>query len=133
MTIVENIENIDEIWDKLNMRLILQNKISVLENQNGLWSVTGAIATLLNIMSELSQLTKKSNLYYGGCFEQMISLLGNNRERKFISKCKTSSATKPEEWSRLVEFLKKEQDVRERLALLYKTKKCLVIEPKGKE
>ena len=113
----------------------MQNKISTLENQNGLWKVFGdeniafSITMLLNTMFELSSLATKfklkEELNYGGCFEKILSLLGNSRERNFISKCK--NATKPEEWERLVEFLKKEFDVRERLTQLYKSKKCLGI------
>ena len=61
LILVEKLENIDEIWDKLirsfvKMHLLLQNKISTLENQNGLWKVFGdenivlSIAMLLNTM-----------------------------------------------------------------------------------
>ena len=84
------------------MRLILQNKISALEKQNALWKITGdekigmAIAILLNIMSELKTLAERfrleEELYYGGCFGKLFSLLGNARERKFIGKCKDANA-----------------------------------------
>ena len=91
LTLVEKIEDIDEIWKKLiefygNMRLLLQNKISTLEKQNGLWKIEGdekiaiAIATLLNIMSELSTLALKfkleEELYYGGCLEKNSNSVG---------------------------------------------------------
>ena len=79
------------------MRLLLQNKISSLEKQNVLWETAGdekigiAIASLLNAMYELATLAKKfellEELYYGGCFEKILGLLGHTRERKFISKC----------------------------------------------
>ena len=58
--------------------------------------------------------------------------MGYSRERKFISKCKKSDEKKPETWNRLVEFLKVELGTRERLTLLYKSKKCLGIEQHGK-
>ena len=144
-TLVDKIENIDRIWEKLigsfgNVRLILQNKISALEKQNALWKITGdekigmAIAILLNIMSELKTLAERfrleEELYCGGCFEKLLSLLGNARERKFIGKCKDANAKKPEEWARLVVFLEKELGVRERLTILNKSKNCLGIDQK---
>ena len=146
LTLVEKIESIDEIWEKLisafgNIRLLLQNKISALEKQNGLWKVFGdekigiAIASVINMMSELSTLARKfkleEELYYGGCFEKILSLLGNNRERKFISKGKDSDAKRPVEWVRLVAFLQTELEMRKRLTILDKSKKCLGIEPKN--
>ena len=55
-----------------------------------------AIATLLNRMSELDALANKfdlkEELYYGGCFEKILNLLGSTRERKFISKHKNADA-----------------------------------------
>ena len=69
------------------MRLLLQNKISSLGKQNGLWKTTGdekigiAIASLLNTMYELGTLAKKfellEELYYGGCFEKNIRHIGS--------------------------------------------------------
>ena len=144
-TVVEKLEKMEDIWDKLissygNMRVLLQNKICALERQNPLWKVTGdekiglAIAMLLNMISDVFSLAKKfhleDELLYGGCFEIILTLLGNSRERKFVSKCRNPAAKKPEEWDRLIEFLKKEMEMRERLTLLYKSKKCLGVESK---
>ena len=119
----------------------MQNKIAALDKQNGLWKITGdekislAIIKVINMMSDLSTLAKKfdleEELYYGGCLEKILNLLGNTRERKFVAKCEKSDAKKPEEWTRLVKFLNKELEMRKRLTILDKSKKCLGIDPKG--
>ena len=85
LTFVEKIENIDEIWKKLtdsygNMRLLLQNKIGSLEKYTGLWKISidekigVALASFINVMSELTSMAKKfeldEELYYGGCLEK---------------------------------------------------------------
>ena len=60
LTIVGNIENIDDVWKRLiesfgNTRILLQNKVSALENVGGLWKAIGEekivliLATLINI------------------------------------------------------------------------------------
>ena len=89
----------------------MQNKISSLEKQNGLWKTSGdkkigiAIASLLNTMYGLVTLAKIfelfEELYYGGCFEKILSSLGHNRARKFISKCNDPNEKRPAEWERL--------------------------------
>ena len=43
------------------------------------------IAILLDTMSELKTLEEKFGLAEELCFEKLLSLLGNARERKFIS------------------------------------------------
>ena len=47
----------------------------------------------MNIMGELSKLARKfeleEELYYGGCLEKIITLLGGKHERTFI--CTTDS------------------------------------------
>ena len=144
LTLVETLEDINKIWETLigsfgNMKLLLQNKISSLDNQQ-LWKVSGdekmgiAIASLLNIMFELVSLAQKfgleEELYYGGCFEKILSLLGYRRERKFISKCEDLNERRPKEWERLVEFLQKELELCKRLSILEKSKKCLGIDSK---
>ena len=136
LTLVETLEDIDKIWETLigsfgNMKLLLQNKISSLDKQQ-LWKVSGdekmgiAIAALLNIMFELVSLAQKfgleEELYYGGCFEKILSLLGYRRERKFISKCNDLNERRPKEWERLVEFLQKELELCKRLSILEKRK-----------
>ena len=146
MTLVDQIKDIDEIWKKLissygNARILLQNKIASLEKHNGIWKIQGeekiflALSSVVNVMSELTAMAKRfkleEELYYGGCLEKILSLLGNQREKKFVSKCEKSDATKPEEWLRLSDFLQKELIMRERLVLLEKSKKCLGIEMKG--
>ena len=86
-------------------------------------------------MPELTSLAQKfglqEELCYGGCLEKILSLLGYNWERKFVSKCKNANAKKPEEWERLREFLNTELATREKLSILDKSKRCLGIEQHG--
>ena len=146
LTLVEQIKDIEDIWKKLissygNARILLQNKIGSLEKHTGLWKIQGeekiflAFSSVVNVMSELTAMAKRfsleEELHYGGCLEKILSLLGNQREKKFVSKCTKTDATKPEEWLRLSDFLQKELLMRERLVLLEKSKKCLGIEQKG--
>ena len=143
LILVDQIDSIDDIWEKLtssygNMRLLLQKKILSLEKFSGFSRITAdekivvSLSSITNIMTELVALAEKFSLedefYYGGCLEKILDLLGSTMERKFISKCKESNPAKKSEWNRLTIFLKKEIDVRERLTLLEKSKKCLGIE-----
>ena len=50
-------------------------------------------------------------LYYGGHFKKVLTLLGNNHKRKFISNCKDPDERRPVEWAWLVAFLKKKLKV----------------------
>ncbi len=99
LTLVDKTESIAEIWTKLinaygNVKLLLQNKISTLDKFESLSKVKGdeklgnSIAKIVNVMTELSNLAKKFNLeqklYIGGGLEKITSLLGNERERKFM-------------------------------------------------
>ena len=99
LTLVDTVEGIDEVWEKLttaygNMKLLLQKKISNLDKVENLDKVKGdeklgnAISKIINTMTELSTLAEKYNLnyklYVGGGLEKILSLLGNDRERRFI-------------------------------------------------
>ena len=161
-TLVEKIENIDEIWEKLiesygNVKLLLQNKIGQLDKLDNLSKARGdenianILAKLLNLMTELSTLATKydleNKLYVGGGLEKMYSLIGEDRERRFLKKnmlselsSSTSSESKdsdilPEkaEWENLKKFLKDEHHLREKYVLLEKSKNVLGIKPKEKE
>ena len=142
LTLVEEIEDIDKVWEKLteffgSTRLLLQSKIASLEGISDLWRITGdekishALALLINVMGELSALANRFNLeeelYYGGCLEKIISLLGNTRERTFV--CSSNSQLrKPQEWERLRKFLNEELLEREKMILYEKSKKCFGID-----
>ena len=145
VTLVDKIESIDDIWKKLfasfgNTRLLLENKISGLDNVGSLWRMTGddkiglALNTLVNTIHDLSSLAQtfeiENELYYGGCLEKILSLLGNKREREFICKGGNSNTSKPAEWQRLVIFLKDEISQREKMALFLKSKKALIADLK---
>ena len=162
LTLVETVEDIDEAWEKLtnaygNMKLLLQNKISNLDKIDSLDKLKGdekignAIAKILNMMTELSTLAQKYNLnyklYVGGGLEKILSLLGNDRERRFIKmsleksnkfeprtsdSAESELCAEKEEWNNLREFLEKEHALRERFALLQKSKEGLGIKPPPK-
>ena len=82
LILIENLESIDMVWNRLiesfgNARLLLQNKISSLENIGDLDRVSGderivhSLALIMNIMGELSKLARKFGLeeeLYGGVF-----------------------------------------------------------------
>ena len=72
---------------------------------------------------------------------KVLNLIGEERERKFLSKnvlsstsTSTSMSVLPEklEWDNLMEFLNKELTLREKLTLIQKSKTCLGITPGSK-
>ena len=154
-TLVERTETLSEIWDKLigaygNVKLLLQNKISQLDELENLGKVktdeklVTSLSKVINMMSELKSLAEKhgleTKLYVGGGLEKVLSLLGEERERKFFSKNVDSSSkvlSEKEEWENLSAFLQKERSVREKLLLVQKSKESLgispTLNPKGKQ
>ena len=157
-TLVEKVDNIQAIWSKLintygNVKLLLQNKINNLEQMESLEKVKGdekianAIGKILNMMTELKTLAEKHKLeyklYVGGGLEKVLTLIGGERERKFLSKnCEKGSSEVSKdvseviaeklEWDKLFDFLTNEQIYREKLTLLQKSKSCLGINPETK-
>ena len=142
LTLVEKETDYIEIWKKLkesfgNERLLLQNKLSRLDSV-ALWKVKGdekianALATLLNTMKDLSTLALthkiEGQLYEGGGLEKVMSLLGNDRHRKFRSKNVDSVSDKKSEWEKLSDFLKKELALRNRIILDNKSAQLMGIE-----
>ena len=136
LILVDRIESID-VWEKLitsygNTKLLLENKITSLENVGAFRKISGderirlALATLINTMGDLSTLAQKfkleNELYYGGCLEKIFSLLGN-KEREFVCKGHRSNTTKPSEGKRL-DFLNDELIQREKMNLFVKSKKA---------
>ena len=126
------------------MKLLLQNKISKLDKLESLDKIkndeklTTAPAKIINIMGELKSLAEKHNLetklYVGGGLEKILNLIGRDWERKFLTKYvdssdSSSSSSDPipekQEWKNLTEFLQKQLTVREKLALVQKSKDTL--------
>ena len=160
-TLVERTENMSEIWEKLvgaygNVKLLLQNKISKLEKLESLDKVKGdeklsvAISKIINMMSELKSLAEKhrleTKLYVGGGLEKVLSLIGEDRERKFISKYAEVPGMSPDlasdgasddslpekrDWENLTKFLEKELAYREKLTLVQKSRNSLGIQSKS--
>ena len=135
-TLVEKETDYEKIWEKLlgsfgNSRLLLQNKLQLLDKIGGIWKfkgdekIGGALAKLTNIMKDLSTLATQHNiegqLYEGGGLEKIFSLIGETRHRKFRSETIGFSGGKKQEWQKIEEFLKKELRLREKLTLDYKS------------
>ena len=143
LTLVQSMSDISAIWEKLestygDAQLLLQNKLSSLENFESISDVKNdekrisVISSLLNSMTQRSDLVKKhkleNELYFGGGVERVLTIMGNERKRKFIRKSDTRLKG-PDAWIRLREMLEKEQAECERLALYEKTEKMFT--PKG--
>ena len=132
LTMVESESDYDTIWIKLkesfgSPRILLQNKMSLLDKIGGLYLIKGdqkigvAVAKLCNTMQDLSKLAHEHDLegqlYEGGGLEKVMSLIGESRHRKFRSENLSSVHSKKQEWQKLFDFLQKEKILRERLAL----------------
>ena len=145
LSLLQKIEDIEKIWIKLldsygNVRLLLKNKLSGLENFGGLYKVRGdakvisVISGVINSMIELSELAESHNLenelYYGGGVEKVLDLLGDVREKKILKENLNSDLGRKEEWEKLVKFLREELKLREKYLLHEKSKTCFGIEPK---
>ena len=157
LVLVERCKTIDEIWKTLfeaygNVKLLLQNKISKLDDVECLEKIKGdekigvAVAKVINMMTELSDLASKHNLenklYIGGGLEKLYIIIGSTRERKFLEKnvdnsfmSSSSGSDEKQEWNALMQYLKKELAVREKLTLVQKSKSSLMgsTEKKSKE
>ena len=146
-SLVLNIEDIDEIWEKLievygNTEMLLQTKLGSLSKFSNLSKlqddekISLILTNILNTMSELSKLATEndleSELYYGGGLEKVFELIGKERERKFIRSTSKLKLRKNEKWDKLVEFLKEELLEREAYVLNEKSKQCLRLEVKHK-
>ena len=67
----------------IQFELLLENKISSLENVNAFWKITGdeeiglELANLINTMGDLSTLVQtfklENELYYGGCLVYWVT------------------------------------------------------------
>ena len=162
LVLVEKLEDITEIWKKLidsygNVKLLLQTKMNALDKMGHLGTIEGdeklvnAIAKIVNVMTELSTLAEKHNLetklYVGGGLEKVFKLMGDERERRFLSKhldkissssSSTSESDPPvmeekETWKGVKAFLEKELNLRTTLTLNQKSKECLGIKTPSKE
>ena len=145
LSLVEKENDYPEIWKKLldsfgNARLLLQNKLASLVGVGGLWKVKGeekirdSLAKVLNTMTDLENLAAEhgieGQLYEGGGLENIMSLLGETRHRKFRSKNLDSSVSKKTEWGKLFTFLKEELNLREKMVLDIKSARLMGIELK---
>ena len=154
LTLVERIEDLSEIWAKLtgaygNVKLLLQNKLSKLDALESLDKVKGdekvsiALANIINLMDELKFLAEKhkleTKLYVRGGLEKILNLIGNEWERKFLTKyldssdspSSTDSLPEKQDWENLTEFLQKQLAIRQKFALVQKSKDTLGLPRSG--
>ena len=148
LVLVEKTETIEEAWEKLvcsygNVKMLLQSKVGGLDKLECLDKIKGdekignALAKIINMMIDLSNVAKKYKLeyklYVGGGLEKVYNLIGNAMERKFLSKnlknsdknTSDSDFSEKLDWENLLEFLKNEHALREKLSLVNKSKVAL--------
>ena len=128
LKLVEKEDDYNKIWERLkesygNTRLMLHNKLGVLDKIGGLASVKGdekivtVLASLTNAMSDLSSLAEKhgleGQLYEGGALEKVIHLIGRDRQRRFRKENLDFAGSKKEEWVKLFDYLKIELKLHE--------------------
>ena len=155
--LVDKVETIEEAWTVLtnaygNVKLMLQNKIGNLGKIQCLDKIEGdekimvALAKIINMMIELSTLASKHDLgvklYVGGGLEKLYSVIGSERERKFLTKSVSNpplnSTTGPAdleekvEWDNLLKFLQKEYAAREKMTQVQKSKDSMGIKTVSK-
>ena len=92
-----------------------------------MWKIKGddkignALAGLINAMRDLGSLAAEHDiegqLYEGGGLEKVMTLIGEYRHRKFRSQNLGPLVSKKDDWDKLLEFLKNEHLLREKLAL----------------
>ena len=139
LTLVESLTDVEKIWKKLeetfgDVQLLLQNKLISLGKCENLSEIKSdekritSISSILNGMSELSTLAKthkiENELFFGGGVEQVLSLMGNERKRKFIRKS-DHKLKGPQAWIKIQEMLQKELVECEKLALYEKSEMLL--------
>ncbi len=140
-TLVEKESDYEKIWEKLsksfgNPRHLLQNKVDALENVSltnakGDEKIGSALAHLINVMKDLSVIAVdhdiEGQLYEGGGLEKVFYLIGDSRHRKFRSENLTATFSKKQEWQKLVVFLERDLQLREKMTLDYKAASTLGI------
>ena len=137
LTLVKSVESIGEIWKLLkqafgNPEDLLQNKLREVEDLGPLWKLRDSeklvqsLSKLVNAMTELSKMAKKheieNDLYHGRGISMIISLIGNNFQRKFYSDVKNRNLAKKDIWENLIKFLSTELELEKILALDSKTR-----------
>ena len=85
-----------------------------------------SLSKLVNAMTELSKMANKheieNDLYRGKGISTIISLIGNNFQRKFYSDVKNRNLAKKDIWENLIKFLSTELELEKILALDSKTR-----------
>ena len=145
--LVSGMDDINKIWEKLidvygDHQLLLQNKIDSLEKFGNLdklkddEKIAYTLSSILNVMTDLEILAQEydleGELYHGGGLQNLLHLIGQHRERKFIKSIAKDKLKNKNKWSKLQKFLSAELTEREAYILNEKAKKCLNI-TKAKE
>ena len=137
LMLVKEIVDIKEIWNKLkesfgDTMLLLQNKLSQVEKYGPIWKIRDneklipVLSRLVNAMSELKGLAEKHSigdvLYHPSNLGIIYDLIGVQRNRKFTSKNINIKMNSQETWDKLMDFLKGELRINERLVLNEKSR-----------
>ena len=148
LNLVVKIDDVDEIWKKLtevygDASLMLQKKLLSLEKLTNMEKIKddakllGCLTTLLNTMTELSNLATdfklENELYYGVGLQKILDLIGIKGRRKFVKSIAQDKVEGKAKWDKLVGFLKADLKVREALVLDEKISKCAGPESREKE
>ena len=135
LQIVKEIQDLDEIWDRLklsfgNVNTLLANKIQDIEKSSPLWRVKSdeklvqALTKIRNCMMELSSLAEKHNiqtsLFHTSNVAKIYFLIGRRRQAEIVKKLLDIAPTDQEVWDVIIKFLDKELRVKEQILLLDK-------------
>ena len=137
LAMVKNVDNIDEIWDRLkkafgdprmmmNMKLSEINCAEVLLRSRDAEKVTTGLSKVINIMKDLVSLSKQHNierkLYHGDGLQKIYKLIGESRTTRWLSQTCDENLDEERAWESLQMFLEKDLKVQlQRQRILGKT------------
>ena len=125
ITLVQNLDNIDDIWQRLktafgDTKTLLTKKLQTLNKFDITKSrdpekLVVALSKFSNIIREVMQLANKhkieDNLYFGESLQRIYLQLGENRLTRFLSSISDDDLSPKQTWERLLTFLRKEEDL----------------------
>ena len=148
LTLVSKIDSVEEVWKKLtevygDASLMLQKKLLSLDKLPKMEKIKddakllGCLTTLLNTITELSNLASdfklENELYYGVGLQKILELIGTKGRRKFVKSIAHDKVEGKAKWDKLVDFLKADLEECEALVLDEKISKCIGSESREKE
>ena len=130
LQLVKEIEDLDEIWQRLKMSygevgIILSRKLQELEKGVPLWKIRGdekiiqSIISIKNSMMELRSLAKKHaiehSLFHTSNLAKIYYLLGRKRQEKIMEKILDLDKNEENIWDEIITFLNNELKVKEQV------------------